>query len=102
VIAYRKAFSNADQGVQGAGMLSGRDAVSVSPSPVQGCAVVTLNRFVTYAQYTISDVNGRVILSGTFLQGDTFVLNTAVLLPGCYVLQVSDSEGVIRVKIIKE
>jgi len=74
----------------------------ISPNPVADLLHVTLDPSVQQWSYCLTDMTGRNLLNGKVSGTSEKWLDTAFIVPGCYVLQVADHAGKMqRVKVVK-
>lgn len=74
------------------------DKVTIYPNPNGGTFTIQLSG-INSAKYQITDINGRVILSGT-MQGSTKEISSPLLKPGEYIVKVFDNDQEISKKVI--
>jgi len=98
-IAVMPTFKNASTGIAGPGKYE--TAPLVYPNPTSQLINILLPQQVTAGTYTISDLSGRSVKSGT-LNGNGSKLSIESLAPGTYILQVqADDKSYAPVRISK-
>jgi hypothetical protein len=75
--------------------------VSVYPNPCSNEFVIDLGESLNHGLYIVKDLNSKIILEGTFLNGDRKVrIDVASMLAGIYMVEVHANQGVQRTSLV--
>lgn len=76
-------------------------SINISPNPVKSTLTVSsLNILQGESMYKIMDVNGRIVMKGTFIGKDALTIDCSMLLSGCYLLEIANRNEIFRRKIV--
>ncbi|WP_366186435.1 Ig-like domain-containing protein [Flavobacterium ovatum] len=68
--------------------------VNVHPNPIGASKIsIEVGYFNSYFSYVITDINGRVVTSGTSKSKNIDISSDALISKGVYILKISDKEG---------
>ncbi len=75
---------------------------TVFPNPTNASLNIQSTKKLSNATIKLYNITGQIILQKTNLSGDNFTVDLSEYAKGIYILEISSSEGVERVKVVKE